>query len=124
MVVGIRSTVPKMTTLDAEGLRVLLINMLGRVITVKEMHNAMGLKASTYYGQVREGRLVSLDNLRAAAHSLGINEVYLLVECGLLDRKAAGEYAQHVASGVDGPMLTPPKNIREVRKSRPETPDL
>lgn len=80
---------------NAEWLRAKLISVLGRMITVEEMRDALGLKQSTYYDQVKEDRLISLDNLKAAARSLNINEVYLLVECGLLDRQAAEDYAAY-----------------------------
>lgn len=84
---------------DAEWLRAKLISLLGRMITVEEMRAALGLKQSTYYDQVNEGRLISLDNLKAAARNLNINEVYLLVECGLLDRQAAEDYTAYQREG-------------------------
>jgi hypothetical protein len=112
------------THLDAEALRAKLISILGRIVTVEEVRGAMDLKTSTYYDQLREGKLISLDNLTTAARSLGINELYLLVECDLLDRHAAKQYAEHVASGDSGPLLTGPRKIREANGSLPETPDL
>lgn len=112
------------THLDAEALRAKLISILGRLITVEEVRAAMGLKTSTYYDQLRAGSLISVDNLQTASHSLGINEVYLLVECGLLDRCAAKKYAEHVASGQTGPLLTGPRKLGEANGSLAETPDL
>ncbi len=79
---------------QAEWLRTRLIAVLQRMVTVEEMRAALGLKQSTYYAQVQEDRLLTLENLRVLARNLKINEVYLMVECGLLDDQALRDYVE------------------------------
>jgi hypothetical protein len=77
---------------DADRLRAKLIGILGRTLSIEEMRKAMGLTSSTYYQQLKGGRLIRPKTLIRAARSLGINEVLLLVECGLLDRQEVLDY--------------------------------
>ena len=79
---------------DAENLRAKLIGILGRIITVEELRSALEMKRQTYYDQVKEGRLMSLDNLKLIAHNLNVNEVWLLTECKLIDKDAVKEYCE------------------------------
>lgn len=91
---------------EAEALRATLISALGRIVSVEEMRKALKLKQSTYYDQVKEGRLVSMENVMALAENLGINSVRLLVDCGLLERRAVEEYfdSSYGQYGGLGPM--------------------
>ena len=79
---------------DAEILRARLIALLGRIVSVEEMRDALEMKQSTYYDQVKEGRLLSLDNLKLLARNLNVNEVELLADCGLLARTELKEYCE------------------------------
>lgn len=81
-------------TNESELLRAKLIGIMGRIISVEEMREALGLKQSTYYDQLREGRLISLQNLKTLSDKLDINEVWLLAECGLIDRRSIKEYTE------------------------------
>lgn len=97
-------------TSDSELLRTKLIKILDRMVTVEEMREALGLKASTYYDQLREGRLLSLNNLKVLADNLGVNEIQLFVECGLLDPEALDKYNQMV--GVHPMKLATQQEVR------------
>jgi len=103
---------------DADLLQAKLIGILGRMVSVEEMRKSLGLAVSTYYDQVKEHRLITGENLAEAARNLGINHVYLMVECGLIERAAMDEYLRY-----DGkpPQLS---NVRKVRRSRADAPDL
>lgn len=98
---------------EAERLRATLISATGRMVSVEEMRKALGLKPSTYYDQVREGRLISLDNLTTLAQNLGINTVWLLVDCGLLDRESVEQYYDMAGSDTSKPLG--PMDIRRER---------
>jgi hypothetical protein len=84
---------------DAQILRARLIALLGRIVSVEEMRDALEMKQSTYYDQVKEGRLMSLDNLKLLARNLNVNEVELLAECGLLARTELKEYCERNICG-------------------------
>lgn len=102
--------------IEASALQAVLIRILGRMISVEEMRDALGLATTTYYEQAREGRLVTVENIFRVSRSLGVNEILLLVECGLLDPAAVDEY---VALRGIGP-VSPTKK----RNPRPDAPDL
>lgn len=71
-----------------------LIGMVGRRLTVGEIITALEMSPTTYYQQRAEGRLVGRDNAAAAARNLGINEVELLLRCGLLNPQVIEEYLE------------------------------
>lgn len=77
---------------QAEWLRAKLISLTGRIIGVDEMRDALGLKQSTYYFQLKEGRLLSTENLKNAARNLGINELQLMIECGVISKEDLNSY--------------------------------
>lgn len=109
-------------TKDATWLQAKLIGILGRMITVEEMRGALGLATSTYYDQLNDGRLITEENLTTAARNFGINEVYLLVECGLLHRATVEEYIRY-----DGkPPVISKKSRKRGRAKKPLSgaPDL
>lgn len=90
---------------EAEALRATLISALGRIVSVEEMRKALGLRQSTYYDQLKEGRLISLDNVKTLAGNLGINSLQLMVDCGLIDRGDVEEYLNLMQErGPLGPM--------------------
>lgn len=105
-------TAQQHTTID--DLRVKLIAMLGRMVTVEEIRAGMSLKTSTYYDQLNEGRLICMDNIVTLARGIGVNEVALLVEMDLVDAKAALSYADW--SGA--------RTLREAKRSRAMARDL
>lgn len=110
---------------DTAPLQATLIGILGRMISVEEMRDALGLAASTYYEQSKEGRLICAENLRTAARNLGINEVQLLVACGVIDRAAVDEYVHHNGN----PPIAAQKRAtsakgRRSRKPLADAPDL
>ena len=80
---------------DAELLRAKVIACLERIVTVDEMRKAMELPQRTYYDQSQEGRLINLKNIKALAHNLGVNEIWLLTECGLISKEAIAEYCKY-----------------------------
>lgn len=117
---------------QAEFLRAKLISLLGRMLTVEEMREALELKSSTYYDQIANERLLNLDNIKAAARNLAINPIYLLVEAGMIDVADAETFCatwrgvQPPNPLVSGGMRarTHPTNLREARRSLPSAPDL
>jgi hypothetical protein len=80
-----------------------LTGMVGRRLTVAEVHSALGMPYTTYDAQRKEGRLVSCHNLLAAARKLGINEVELLIRYRIISPKAFERYAQDVFAVSDEP---------------------
>lgn len=101
--------------IEASGLQAVLISILGRMISIEEMRHALGLATTTYYEQAREGRLINVENIFHVSRSLGVNEVLLLVECGLLDPATVDEYV-----ALRGRPVSPAKR----RKPLPDVPDL
>jgi hypothetical protein len=70
-----------------------LSGIIGRRLTVAEIHQALGVPYTTYRDQRDSGRLISCDNLVTIAHNLGINEVELLIRYRLIDPAAFEQYA-------------------------------
>jgi hypothetical protein len=101
---------------EASGLQAVLISILGRMISVEEMRDALGLATTTYYEQAREGRLITVENIFHVSRSLGINEVLLLVECGLLDPATVDDYVAHYRQR--------PATRKRKRTPLPDAPDL
>lgn len=101
-----------MTAETVDHLRAKLIGFLGRMVSVEEIRQAMNLKTSTYYDQVKENRLINYENLLNTARAFGLNEVALLVEMELLDADAAAEYAEGALT------------LRGAKQSRKDVPDL
>jgi hypothetical protein len=113
-----------------EVLRAKLIGLLGRMITVEEMREKLELPSSTYYDQRDHDRLLNLDNIKALARNLGINPIYLLIECELISAEA-GEEFWSLWPQVRGPhplgmtgVMRRPRNLREARGSRADAPSL
>ncbi|MGV1006770.1 MAG: hypothetical protein ACOYEV_18855 [Candidatus Nanopelagicales bacterium] len=104
--------------IDAHWLQAKLISVVGRMISVEEMRGALHLATSTYYDQLKERRLITMENVTVAARHLGVNEVYLLVECGLLNRAAVEDYVSN------GGKSFAPTAIRDVKKPLPDAPAL
>ena len=100
-----------MMSTDADFLQAKLIGLMGRMISVEELRHALGVPTSTYYDQLKDGRLISRDNIATAAQNLGINEVQLLVTCGLLPRATVEEYIAY-----DGNPPVGKKTRRRVKK--------
>jgi hypothetical protein len=71
---------------------VVLPYLVGRSLPATEVYEAFGYRKSAYYKAVREGRLVSADNLIRVAAYFGLNPVDLLVRFGLISREAVTEY--------------------------------
>jgi hypothetical protein len=105
-----------MKVTEASQLQAVLIGILGRMISVEELRDALGLATTTYYEQAREGRLITAENILRASRSLGVNEIVLLVECGLLDSATVDEYVAQ--RGVR------PVSPATKRKPLPDVPDL
>lgn len=117
-----------MTDEEAEWLRAKLIGWVGRIITVEEIREAMDLKPSTYYAQVREGNLLTYQNVVKAARAFGLNEVFLLVECGLLDRDMLEQYFDeryiHDHPSRRGMKVRGPTGLSKVRRTLGGSPNM
>lgn len=75
---------------------VVLPYLLGRPLAATEVYEAFGYRKSAYYKAVREGRLVSADNLIRAARFFGLNPVDLQIRFGLIEHDAVTEYVDAV----------------------------
>ncbi|MGH3531250.1 MAG: hypothetical protein ACRDUT_09325 [Mycobacterium sp.] len=71
-----------------------LSGIVGRRLTVAEIHQALGVPYTTYRDQRDSGRLISCDNLVTLARNLGVNEVELLIRYRLIDPRAFEQYAR------------------------------
>lgn len=71
---------------------VVLPYLVGRPLAATEVYEAFGYRKSTYYKAVREGRLVTADNLIRAAKYLKLNPIDLLVRFGLIPIDSVTEY--------------------------------
>ena len=80
---------------QAEQLRAKLIALTGRMVGVEEVRKALELKVSTYYLQDREERLLTAENLKKVARNLGIDELQLMIECGIISEEALNSYNQN-----------------------------
>jgi hypothetical protein len=73
-----------------------------RSLAATEVYEAFGYRKSAYYKAVREGRLITAENLIRAARYLGLNPIDLQVRFGLIEPEAVTEY---VESTRDRPRL-------------------
>lgn len=73
---------------------VVLPYLVGRQLAASEVYEAFGYRKSAYYKAVREGRLVTADNLIRAAKYFGLNPVDLQVRFGLIEPEAVAEYLE------------------------------
>jgi hypothetical protein len=71
---------------------VVLPYLVGRPLAATEVYEAFGYRKSAYYKAVREGRLVTADNLIRAARYLKLNPIDLLVRFGLVELETVTEY--------------------------------
>jgi hypothetical protein len=71
---------------------VVLPYLVGRPLAATEVYEAFGYRKSAYYKAVREGRLVTADNLIRAAKYLKLNPIDLLVRFGLIQLDTVTEY--------------------------------
>jgi hypothetical protein len=71
---------------------VVLPYLVGRPLAATEVYEAFGYRKSTYYKAVREGRLVTADNLIRAAKYLKLNPIDLLVRFGLIQLDTVTDY--------------------------------
>ncbi len=71
---------------------VVLPYLVGRPLAATEVYEAFGYRKSAYYKAVREGRLVSADNLIRASKYLGLNPIDLLIRFGLIEPESVNEY--------------------------------
>lgn len=78
-----------------------LTGLVGRRLTVAEVHSALGMPYTTYDAQRKAGRLVACQNLLVAARNLGINEVELLIRYRIISPRAFEGYAREVFAVYD-----------------------
>jgi hypothetical protein len=71
---------------------VVLPYLVGRPLAATEVYEAFGYRKSAYYKAVREGRLVTADNLIRAAKYLKLNPIDLLVRFGLIQLETVTDY--------------------------------
>lgn len=69
-----------------------LSSLTGRRVLINDIIAALNLGRSTYYEQRDDGRLISADNMLRVATHMDINPVELLVNCGLISRRAVEDY--------------------------------
>lgn len=79
---------------DERELQVLISYLLNRPIAQKELIAALGIAKSTYLEQYAQGRLLSGENLRAAARYFGINPLELLVYYSWLSTEEVRSFYQ------------------------------
>ena len=73
---------------------VVLPYLVGRPLAATEVYEAFGYRKSAYYKAVREGRLVTADNLIRAAKYFGLNPVDLQVRFGLIEPEDVTRYLE------------------------------
>ncbi|MGH3597349.1 MAG: hypothetical protein ACRDUT_15525 [Mycobacterium sp.] len=73
---------------------VVLPYLVGRPLAATEVYEAFGYRKSAYYKAVREGRLITADNLIRAATHFGLNPVDLQIRYGLIHHDAVTEYVE------------------------------
>lgn len=73
---------------------VVLPYLVGRPLAATEVYEAFGYRKSAYYKAVREGRLVTADNLIRAARYFGLNPVDLQVRFGLIEAEDVTQYLE------------------------------
>lgn len=73
---------------------VVLPYLVGRPLAATEVYEAFGYRKSAYYKAVREGRLVTADNLIRAAKYFGLNPVDLQVRFGLIEPEDVTQYLE------------------------------
>jgi hypothetical protein len=79
-----------------------LTGMIGRRLTVAEIHSALEMPYTTYDAQRKQGRLINCINLVKAARNLGINELELLLRYRLISPEAFEQHAREVLT----PLIT------------------
>jgi len=101
---------------EASELQAVLIGILGRMLSADELRAALGVATTTFPAQAGEGLLITADNILRASRSLGVNEILLLVECGLLEPASVDDYVAHRQQRPASPV--------KKRKPLPDVPDL
>jgi len=101
---------------EASELQAALIGILGRMVSAKELREALGVATTTYPARAGEGLLITADNILRASRSLGVNEILLLVECGLLEPASVDDYVAHRKQRPASPV--------KKRKPLSDVPDL
>ena len=79
---------------------VVLPYLVGRPLVATEVYAAFGYGKSAYYKAVREGRLVTANNLIKVAGYFGLNPVDLQVRFGLIPHEAVTEYLESQLTAV------------------------
>lgn len=93
----IRTILTGMSADDSEKeLAAVLIGMVGRVLSMQEVYDALEMSRTTFSDQRNSGRLIAANNLITAARNLGINEVDLLTRFGIITPSAAIEYVEDI----------------------------
>jgi hypothetical protein len=99
-------------------LATVLSYMAGRRLSKEEIWKAMELPRSTYYDQLEKGTLITADNLRRVAASLGINRAELLTRYRLIQP----EEVTSLAADIGGPgLLSSAQSGTEVITNSAET---
>jgi hypothetical protein len=102
-----------------------LTGMVGRRLTVAEIHSALEMPYTTYDAQRKQGRLVSCANLVKAARNLGINEIELLLRYRVISPEAFERYAREVFTLPSAPLtefVDAPKSDAEAIDGSPASP--
>ena len=109
-------------------LATVLSYLTGRMLTKEEIWTALDMSRSTYYDQLEKGTLITADNLRTAAASLGINRAELLTRYRLIDPEEVTSLAEDIGSrplsyapAGRGVMTIPAKQAK-VSRLRPRLP--
>ena len=109
---------------DTKQLEAVLGYLVGRRLSTREVCAALELSRSTYYEQRDQGRLITADNLIAAARNLDLNPVDLLVRYGLVPASAAVAYVEEI-SGTSGLVTrAPTRTETKQAKYDPNAPGL
>jgi hypothetical protein len=113
-------------------LATVLSYLTGRSLSREEIWTAMGLRRSTYYDQLDKGTLITADNLRVVAASLGINRAELLTRYRFIDPEEVTALAEQIrghsyrpgaSTGVDVRTETRRHKLVELRP-RADAPPL
>ncbi|MEZ0366476.1 hypothetical protein ACAG26_22625 [Mycobacterium sp. pUA109] len=107
-------------------LAVVLSYLAGRTLSREEIWTALGLRRSTYYDQLEKGKLISADNLRRAATSLGINRAELLTRYRLIDPDEVTALAELIhgygagpSTAVDTDVMVSTRKLKKLSEMQP-----
>src|SRR6201987_6203235 len=84
-------------------LATVLSYLAGRALSREEIWTAMELPRSTYYDQLAKGTLITADNLRVAAATLGINRAELLTRYRFIQPEEVTALAEEIRGGSTAP---------------------